>query len=144
MHVIRQLHAAELGVDLPSRKLLELLFRRCSCAQRRQGKKCKPRDVQPTLHQILPCVHRSHRGQLPALSRLLQHGLQGRSRSLISQFHVSSGEPDLVAASAWFTSRFETKLVLLDAPFAHALVAHGRNCERTVLLEHFAPMRLIR
>src|SRR5262245_18172355 len=82
--------------------------------------------------------------RLPALSRLLQHGLKGRARSLISQLHVSSGEPDLVAASPWFTSRFETKLVLLDAPFADALVTHGCDCECAVTLEHLAPVSFIR
>src|SRR5262245_54789964 len=77
-------------------------------------------------------------GRLPALSRLLQHGLQRRSRGLVSQLHVFSGEPDFVAASAGFTSRFETKLVLLDPPLAGTLVTHGRDRKFSVSLEDLA------
>src|SRR5215467_4999563 len=82
--------------------------------------------------------------RLPALSRLLQHRLQRRSRGLVSQLHVFSGEPDFVAASAGFTSRFETKLVLLDPPLAGTLVTHGRDRKFSVSLEDLAPMRFIR
>src|SRR5262249_6541791 len=90
-----------------------------------------------------PCTHRTNLGRLPALSRLLQHGLQGRSRILISQLHIFSRKPYLIAASARFTSRFETKLILLDPPLADALVTHGGDRERAVSLEHLAPMRFI-
>src|SRR5262249_35475588 len=56
----------------------------------------------------LSCAYRSNLGQLPALSRLLKNGLQWCTRSLISQLHVSSRQPHLVAASAAFTSGVET------------------------------------
>src|SRR5215831_11745679 len=82
-------------------------------------------------------------GRSSALGRLLKHGLQGGTRGLISQLHVSSGEPHLVAAAARFFPGVETKLVLLDPPLAGALVTHGRDRERVVLLEDLAPMRFI-
>src|SRR5262245_12950474 len=91
-----------------------------------------------------PCTHRTNLGRLPALSRLLQHGLQGRSRSLISQLHIFSRKPYLIAASARFTSGLETKFVLLDPPLADALVTHGGDRERAVSLEDLSPMRFIR
>src|SRR5215470_10765487 len=83
-------------------------------------------------------------GRSSALGRLLQHGLQGGTRGLVSQLHVSSGQPHLVATAARLFSGVETKLVLLDPPLAGALVTHGRDRERAVSLEHLAPMRFIR
>src|SRR5215475_10457900 len=83
-------------------------------------------------------------GRSSAWGRLLQHGLQGGTRGLVSQLHVSSGQPHLVATAARFFSGVETKLVLLDAPLAGALVTHGRDGERAVSLEHLAPMHFIR
>src|SRR5262249_37253712 len=82
-------------------------------------------------------------GRSSALGRLLKHGLQGGTRGLISQLHVSSGEPHLVPTAAWFFPGLEAKLILLDPPFAGALVTHGRDGERAVSLEHLAPMRFI-
>src|SRR5262245_12385191 len=83
-------------------------------------------------------------GRSSALGRLLQHGLQGRTRGLVSQLHVSSGQPHLVTTATRFFSGLETKLVLLDPPLASALVTHGRDRERAVPLEDLAPMRFIR
>jgi len=83
-------------------------------------------------------------GRLPALSRLLQHSFQGNSRSLVSQLYVFSGNPNLVAASAWFFSGVEAKLVFLHKPAAGALVAHRGDRERAISLEDFSPMRFIR
>src|SRR5262245_20336571 len=83
-------------------------------------------------------------GRSLAWGRLLKDGLQGRTRGLVSQLHVSSGEPYLVAAATRFFSGVETKLVLLDPPLAGTLVTHGRDRERAVSLEHLAPMRFIR
>src|SRR6516164_9880595 len=83
-------------------------------------------------------------GRSSGWGRLLKHDLQGRTRGLVSQLHVSSGQPNLVAASARFFSGVETKLVLLDPPLADALVTHGRDRERAVSLEDLAPMRFIR
>src|SRR5215470_1510899 len=108
-----------------------------------------PQEVQTpwraTVSSLKPfCTYRSNLGRLPALSRLLKHGLQWCTRSLISQLHVSSRQPHLVAASAGFTSGVETKLVLLDAPFADTLVTHGCDRKRAVTLEHLAPVRLVR
>src|SRR2546428_6945819 len=82
-------------------------------------------------------------GRSSAWGRLLKQGLQGRTRGLVSQLHVSSGEPNLVATSARFFSSVETKLVLLDPPLADALVTHGSDRERAVSLEDLAPMRFI-
>src|SRR5262249_46793141 len=76
--------------------------------------------------------------------RLLKYSLQGRTRSLVSQLHVSSGQPHLVTTAARFVSGIETKLVFLDPPLAGALVTHRRDRERAVSLEHLAPMRFIR
>src|SRR5438128_2028703 len=83
-------------------------------------------------------------GRSSALGRLLKHGLQGGTRGLVSQLHVSSGEPHLVTTATRFVSGVETKLVLLDPPLAAALVTHGRDRERAVSLEDLAPMRFIR
>src|SRR5262245_65584411 len=83
-------------------------------------------------------------GRSSAWGRLLKHGLQGGTRGLVSQLHVSSGEPHLVTTAARFFSGLETKLVLLDPPLAGALVTHGRDGERAVSLEDLAPMRFIR
>src|ERR1700746_3352695 len=69
-------------------------------------------------------------GRSSALRRLLKHGLQGRGRGLVSQLHISSGQPHLVTTAAGFVSGVETKLVLLDPPLAAALVTHGRDRER--------------
>src|SRR5262245_28817740 len=82
-------------------------------------------------------------GRSSALGRLLQHGLQGRTRGLVSQLHVSSGQPHLVTTATRFFSGLETKLVLLDPPLAGALVTHGCDRERAVSLEDLAPMRFI-
>src|SRR5213080_3662209 len=98
-----------------------------------------------TIYSLNSSLHSSKRSRgSPVLGRLLKHGLQGRTRSPVSQLHVSSSEPYLVAASAGFTSGFETELILLDAPFAGALVTHGRDRECAVSLEHLSPMRFIR
>src|SRR5262245_30939703 len=83
-------------------------------------------------------------GRSPAWVGLLKHGLQGGTRGLISQFHVSSREPHLVTTAARFFPGVETKLVRLDPPLAGALVTHGRDRERAVSLEDLAPMRFIR
>src|SRR5262245_31689345 len=83
-------------------------------------------------------------GRSSALGRLLKHGLQGRTRGLIFQLHVSPRQPHLVTTAARFFSGLETKLVLLDPPLAGALVTHGRDRERAVSLEDLAPMRFIR
>src|SRR6516165_1356665 len=83
-------------------------------------------------------------GRSSALGRLLKHGLQRGTRGLVSQLHVSSGQPHLVATAARFFSGVEARLVLLDPPLAGALVTHGRDRERAVSLEHLAPMRFIR
>src|SRR5215813_2366650 len=83
-------------------------------------------------------------GRSSAWGRLLQHGLQGGTRGLVSQLHVSSGQPHLVTTAARFFPGLETKLVLLDPPLAGALVTHGRDRERAVPLEDLAPMRFIR
>src|SRR6516225_9523214 len=83
-------------------------------------------------------------GRSSALGRLLQHGLQVRTRGLVSQLHVSSGQPHLVTTATRFVSGVETKLVLLDPPLAGALVTHGRDRERAVSLEDLAPMRFVR
>src|SRR5262249_47582084 len=83
-------------------------------------------------------------GRSSALGRLLKHGLQGGTRGLISQLHVSSGQPHLVTTAARFFPGLEAKLILLDPPFAGALVTHGRDRERAVSLEDLAPMRFIR
>src|SRR6516164_6143788 len=82
-------------------------------------------------------------GRSSGLGRLLQHGLQGRTRGLISQLHVSSRQPHLVTAATRLLPGVETKLVLLDAPLAGALVTHGRDRKRAVSLEDLAPMRFI-
>src|SRR5262249_28142530 len=82
-------------------------------------------------------------GRSSAWGRLLQHGLQGGTRGLVSQLHVSSGQPHLVTTAARFFSGLETKLVLLDPPLAGALVTHGCDRERAVSLEDLAPMRFI-
>src|SRR5215468_10760201 len=74
-------------------------------------------------------------GRSSAWGRLLQHGLQGRTRGLISQLHVFSGQPHFVTAATGFLSGVETKLVLLDPPLADARVTHGRDRERAVSLE---------
>src|SRR5262249_51760750 len=83
-------------------------------------------------------------GRSSALRRLLQHGLQGCTRGLVSQLHVSSGQPHLVTTRARFLPGLETKLVLFDPPLAAALVTHGRDREGSVSLEDLAPMRFIR
>src|SRR5262245_37261469 len=83
-------------------------------------------------------------GRSSGLERLLQHSLQGRTRGLVSQLHVSSGQPHLVTTAARFFSGVETKLVLLDAPLAGALVTHRGDRKRAVSLEDLAPMRFIR
>src|SRR5262245_45764949 len=83
-------------------------------------------------------------GRSSGLGRLLKHGLQGGTRGLISQFHVSSRQPHLVTTATWFFPGLEAKLVLLDPPLAGALVTHGRDRERAVSLEDLAPMRFIR
>src|SRR5262245_54607699 len=83
-------------------------------------------------------------GRSSALGRLLKHGLQGRTRGLVSQLHVSPRQPHLVATATRFFSGVETKLILLDPPLAGALVTHGRDRERAVSLEDLAPMRFIR
>src|SRR5262249_24507970 len=41
-------------------------------------------------------------GRSSAWGRLLKYSLQGRARGLVSQFHVSSGEPHLVTTSTRF------------------------------------------
>src|SRR5262245_29104553 len=74
----------------------------------------------------------------------LNHGLQGGTRGLISQLHVSSGQPHLVTTATRFFSGLETKLVFLDPPIAGALVPHGCDREGAVSLEDLAPMRFIR
>src|SRR5215471_15660163 len=89
-------------------------------------------------------MHRSNLGRLPSWVRFLKHNLQGHPRGLISQLHVSSGQPHLVTTATRFVSGVETKLVLLDPPLAGALVTHGRDRERAVSLEDLAPMRFIR
>src|SRR5262249_52941604 len=83
-------------------------------------------------------------GRSSALGRLLQHGLQGRTRGLVSQLHVFSGQPHLITTAAWFLPSVETKLVLLDPPLAGALMTHGRDRERAVSLEDLAPICCIR
>src|SRR5215475_15651261 len=83
-------------------------------------------------------------GRSSGLGRFLQHSLQGRTRGMVSQLHVSSGQPHLVTTAARFFSGVETKLVLLDAPLADTLVTHGRDRKRAVSLEDLAPMRFIR
>src|SRR5215467_7109187 len=55
-------------------------------------------------------------GRSSALGRLWKHGLQGGTRGLISQLHVSSGEPHLVTTAARFFAGLEAKLILLDPP----------------------------
>src|SRR5262245_65803860 len=82
--------------------------------------------------------------RLSALVRFLKHNLQRHTRGLVSQLHVSSGQPHLVTTATRFVSGVETKLVLLDPPLAGALVTHGRDRERGVSLEDLAPMRFIR
>src|SRR5262245_20127548 len=83
-------------------------------------------------------------GRSSALGRLLKHGLQGRTRGLVSQLHVSPRQPHLVTTATRFFSGLETKLVLLDPPLSGALVTHGRDRERAVSLEDLPPMRFIR
>src|SRR5262249_52395491 len=83
-------------------------------------------------------------GRSSALGRLLKHGLQGGTRGLVSQLHVSSGQPHLVTTAARFFPGVETKLVLLDPPLAGALVTHGRDRKRAGSREDLAPMRFIR
>src|SRR4051794_26041855 len=43
-------------------------------------------------------------GQLPATYRPLKHGFERQGRGLVSEFDISSGDPNLVAASARFIS----------------------------------------
>src|SRR5262245_62019611 len=83
-------------------------------------------------------------GRSSGLGRLLKLRLQGCTRGLVSQLHVSSGEPHLVTTATRFFSGLETKLVLLYPPIAGTLVTHGRDRERAVSLEDLAPMRFIR
>src|SRR5262245_18038226 len=63
-------------------------------------------------------------GRSSPLGRLLKHGLQGRTRGLVSQLHVSSGQPHLVTTATRFFSGLETKLVLLDPPLSEIGRAH--------------------
>src|SRR5262245_43282608 len=83
-------------------------------------------------------------GRSSGLGRLLKHSLQGRTRGMVSQLHVSSGQPHLVTTAARFFSGVETKRVLLDAALAGALVTHRGDRKRAVSLEDLAPMRFIR
>src|SRR5262249_22198075 len=80
-------------------------------------------------------------GRSSALGSFLNPGLKGGPRGLFPHPPFSSGEPPLVTPAAWFFPGLEAKLILLDPPFAGALVTHGRDGERAVSLEHLAPMR---
>src|SRR5262245_15809240 len=81
--------------------------------------------------------------QSPAIAGPLQHSLQGLARMLISQFDVLPGDPNFVTAVTGVLSGIETKLVLLHAPFADALVSHRIDRKRAISSEHLAPMRFI-
>src|SRR5262245_19265990 len=83
-------------------------------------------------------------GRSSALGRLLKHGLQGRTRGLVSQLHVSPRQPHLVTTATRFFSGLETKLVLLNPPLFGAIVTHGRDRKRSVSLEDLHPMLFIR
>src|SRR5215472_9009342 len=88
-------------------------------------------------------MHRSNLGRLPSWVRLLKHNLQGHTRGLVSQLHVSSGEPHLVTTATRIFPGVEAKLVLLDPPFAHAFVAHRSDRKSSVSLQDLTPMRFI-
>src|SRR5947207_1949893 len=108
-----------------------------------------PQQVAPALHYVVVVawstfsIHRTSY-QPSSVCWLLQHAFQRKVRTLISQLHVLSREPDLVAAAARLLAVMEAKLVLLHPPLADALVSHGVRRQRAVRSEHLAPMGFIR
>src|SRR5262249_48132684 len=82
-------------------------------------------------------------GRLPAVSRFLKDRFQWHIRELVSELDIFSRDPNLIATPAGLFSRFEAKFVVVDQPFADALVAHGSDDESAVPLEDLAPMRFI-
>src|SRR5215831_6010432 len=82
-------------------------------------------------------------GGLSALVGFLKHNLQGHTRDLVSQLHVSSGEPHLVTTGTRFVPSLEAKLVFLDPPLADTFVAHRSDRKSSVSFQDLTPMRFI-
>src|SRR4051794_25454997 len=64
------------------------------------------------------------------------------SSTLATQLHLSSGKPHLVAVAV-VLGFFDAQFILLDAPLARALAAHGKACQRAVGRKNVGPMNLI-